>query len=54
MLRYIAIVDIISEKMFLTRKRLPERSRLLTTLRPSITTSGIFAKSDSSSTSCDA
>ena len=42
------------EKTFLPMYRLPERSRLLTTLRPSSTTAGIFPKSDSSSTSCEA
>ena len=43
-----------SEKIFFTRKRLPEHSRLFTTLRPSATTSGIFEKSESSNTSCEA
>ena len=43
---------IISEKIFFTRNRLAERWMLLTTRRPSSTTSGIRAKSDSSSTTC--
>ena len=47
-------IAIISEKIFFTMKRLPERSRLFTTFRPSATTSGIFEKSDSRSTSCAA
>ena len=39
------------EKIFFTRKRLPERCRLLTTRLPSRTTEGMQAKLDSSRTS---
>ena len=42
--------DISSENIFLTRNRLAERWTLLTTLRPSITTDGICAKSESNKT----
>ena len=45
---------IMNEKIFFTRKRLAERSMLLTTRLPSSTTDGIFEKSDSRSTTCAA
>ena len=43
-----------NEKIFFTKNSEPERCKLFTTLRPSLTTFGIFEKSDSKSTTCEA
>ena len=47
----IQILKAVKENMFFTIKSEPERSRLFTTRRPSLTTFGILEKSDSKSTS---
>ena len=52
--KIIAKTDISKEKIFFTRNKLEERSMLLTTWRPSKTTSGIVEKSESNNTTCEA